>query len=30
LDSYDLLENLTIEKQESLVLDLIKILSVEG
>jgi hypothetical protein len=30
LDSYDLLENLTVKKQENLVLDLIKILSIEG
>lgn len=29
LDSYNLLENLTVEKQESLVLDLIEVLSVE-
>jgi len=30
LDSYGLLEGLTVEKQERLVLDLIKVLSVEG
>ena len=30
LDSYGLLENMTVEKQESLVVDLIKVIKLEG